>query len=176
MGRFFNKRQNNQLSFVNDERREAARILGEFFLLWQEKWTEMKEIFRIEDSDEVRFFENDQKEQVLKCLAAILCDFEFDDGEKFARDLSQLVFELRPGILPLKMEFTDITARILKEKMRELTILDEKTLRFEEPTLSFPIAMKIMREEVGMADFEFFTFDEENSEMEEVEFSERAVI
>lgn len=191
MGRFFNKKKNKELSFVNDERREAARILGEFFLAWQDKWKDMKDIFHIQDSEEVRYFENDQREAVLRCLALLLCDFEYDDGEKFARDLSKLAVELRPEILPLKMEFMNMTGRMLEKKIGELVALNTKMLRFEEPSLSFPVAMKILREEVGIADFEFFTFDEENavgregevsgyydgnSRREEVEFSERLMI
>lgn len=176
--RKFKKNYDIEVSFVDDERREAARILASFFQAWQEEWAEAKKVFMIEESAELKFYENDQRTEVLRDMAKVLCDWEFDNGEEFKADLKEMVENLRPTYLRDEWQggFIRVLSALLKRYIGDLVRLEEKRLKFEEPSLSPEVALRILKEELGIQDFEFIEEIGETRPALEVEFSEKLVV
>lgn len=156
-----------------DDRSQAAIILADFYREWQDGWQKAKDYYKINSKDEeIKFYENDQKEAVLRELSRILCDFEYDNGDHFEQNLRNLATELYPTILPEKNYFSAFLSTILKRHMGRLISLEEGRLRLEEPNLTEDVARRILSAELGIGSFNFIetTLNEDFSSEDFVNF------
>lgn len=177
MGRFFNRKEKKEINFIEDERLEAARILADFYREWQSEWEETKLIYNIPKNEDLKYLENDQQESVLKSLAKLLCDFEFDDGEKFRIDLEELAENIRPTKSEYSKPFTTKIAALLKKHIGKLMLLEEKRLKFEEPSLNPEIATRILNDELGISNFEFVVSNAGTTiPISDIEFSKKLMV
>ena len=166
---FSKKKQSSEqfdlMSVEEDERREAAKILAQFYNSWLDEWVETKKIVAAVENDELKFFENDQKREVLRTLARVLTDIEADNGVEFEKDLRKLAENLRPTVLysnfysskkPELSFYISNLATLLKKYVNELVNLEENRLKLDDEPMKLETAEKMLNEELGILTFDFY--------------------
>ena len=173
----------NETPFWEIQRGEALQVLTTFYSSWQDLWTTTKHALGpVNLSDEGRrrleFYESEQQKTLIRLLAEILVAWEKDDQPAFSSAVFRLAQELRPSLnhfetseaepfaltttqAALLKHYTAAEATSLKSAITELQRLSWRKFEFGDKVLSPSLAEALIRERLGLSNFDFLDFTTE---------------
>lgn len=173
----------NETPFWEIQRGEALQVLITFYSSWQDLWTTTKHALGpVNLSDEGRrrleFYESEQQKTLIRLLAEILVAWEKDDQPAFSSAVFRLAQELRPSLnhfetseaepfaltttqAALLKHYTAAEATSLKSAITELQRLSWRKFEFGDKVLSPSLAEALIRERLGLSNFDFLDFTAE---------------
>ena len=174
----------SETPFWEVQRGEALQVLTTFYSSWQDLWTATKRtlgpVTLSEDGRRrLEYYESEQQKTVLKLLASTLVAWEKDDQSAFSAAVIALARELRPSLThfetsdteqpfaltPFQTEllknYTRSEATSLKSTITELQRLAWRKFEFGDKVLSPSLAEALIRERLGLSNFDFLDFKSE---------------
>ena len=173
----------NETPFWEVQRGEALQVLTTFYSSWQDLWTATKRalgpVSLSEDGRRrLEYYESEQQKTALKLLANTLVAWEKDDQPAFSAAVIALARELRPSLThfetsdtepftltPFQAEllknYTRSEAISLKSTITELQRLAWRKFEFGDKVLSPSLAEALIRERLGLSNFDFLDFKNE---------------
>ena len=166
--------------FWEVQRGEALQVLTTFYSSWQDLWTATKRALGPVNLSEdgrrrLEFYESEQQKTILRLLASTLVAWEKDDQSAFSAAIFDLARELRPSLThfetsetepfsltPAQSEllkhYTRAEATSLKSAITELQRLAWRKFEFGDKALSPSLAEALIRERLGLSNFDFLDF------------------
>ncbi len=173
----------SETPFWEVQRGEALQVLTTFYSSWQDLWAATKRALgpvtlSEEGRHRLEFYESEQQKTVLKLLASTLVAWEKDDRPAFSAAIFDLAHELRPSLThfetsetepfsltPFQTEllknYTRSEATSLKSTITELQRLAWRKFEFGDKVLSPSLAEALLRERLGLSNFDFLDFTSE---------------
>ena len=173
----------SEIPFWEVQRNEVLRVLTTFYSSWQDLWTTTKRTLdpiylSDEDLHHLEFYESEQQKTVIKLLADALVAWEKDDQTAFSATIFNLAHELRPSLMHFETstaesfslspsqtinlkEYTKSEAASLKSTIAELQRLAWRKFEFGDKVLSPSLAEALIKERLGISNFEFLDFSAE---------------